>query len=104
VLSKGWGNPVYDETIAAGGTEANRLLLDFVRGDIPDEELYSIDNDPDCMKDLLSDPAQAAKLAELRKAGQEWAKITDDRTSRQELMEKFPNPVGKVKPKPGAGE
>ncbi|MBU3666494.1 MAG: sulfatase [Chthoniobacterales bacterium] len=94
---KGWGNRAYDETIAAEGTAAREILLDFIEGRIPDEELFSIEDDPGCMKNLLPDPAYAAKLAELRKAESEWAKITDDRTSRKELEEKFPKPFGKLK-------
>ena len=100
----GWGNRAYGETLAAEGTEAHRILLDFISGNMPDEELFSIDEDPGCMKNLLADPAQAAQLAKLRKAEREWAKATDDRSSRKELAEKFPKPLGKRKENPGGGE
>jgi N-sulfoglucosamine sulfohydrolase len=102
--AKGWGNRAYGETLAAEGTEGRKILLDFIAGNIPDEELFSVEDDPGCMKNLFSDPAQAAKLAELRKAGAAWAKLTDDRTSRKELAGKFPKPLGKVKSKSGEGE
>lgn len=102
--AKGWDNRAYGETLAADGTEGRKILIDFIEGNIPDEELFSIDEDPGCMKNLLSDPAHASKLAELRKAGTAWAELTDDRTSRTELAAKFPKPLGKVKSQSDEGE
>ena len=95
---KGWDNRAYGETLAAKGTKAHKMLAQFVTGSIPDEELYEIENDPDCMNNLLSAPALASTLTELRKAERDWARITDDRDSHAGLAKKFPNPVGKVIP------
>jgi N-sulfoglucosamine sulfohydrolase len=42
------------------------------------EELYDVEKDPDCLANLIDEPAQATELADLRKVMDEWMLKTDD--------------------------
>ncbi|MEX0614133.1 MAG: sulfatase [Pirellulales bacterium] len=42
------------------------------------EELYDVENDPDCLKNLIDDPAQGNELAKLREALEAWMVKTRD--------------------------
>ena len=63
----------------------------------PTEELYDCEADPFETKNIASDPANAAKLAELREEMDRWLKATNDfagRMSAEEMVEK-----GIIKPR-----
>jgi N-sulfoglucosamine sulfohydrolase len=42
------------------------------------EELYDVENDPDCLKNLIADPAHASQRGDLRKDLDQWMVKTSD--------------------------
>lgn len=79
-----WFNVAYEATCAAFQTQPLQyeLLAQIIEGRIPDEQLYDLDTDPWCMKDLAGDAARAAKLRELRCALEKWRVSSQDLETR----------------------
>jgi N-sulfoglucosamine sulfohydrolase len=76
---KPWGNRAYEATLGAKEThpEAYRLLKDWEDA-APAEELFDLEKDPWCTKDIAKDPAYAAGLARMRQALDRWIEATGD--------------------------
>ncbi len=73
-----WYNRAFEATRTATGTPQRELLRQLVEGDVPDEELYDIDNDLWMTNNLAADPAMAAVLERLRPELTRWRMQTED--------------------------
>jgi len=73
-----WFNRSYDATVAAIGTPQRELLRQLVEGDLPEEELYDLNNDLWCAVNLANDPAYADTKAQLRSELAGWRMYTED--------------------------
>lgn len=86
-----WFNRSYDATLDATSSPQLELLRQLVEGELPDEELYDLDNDLWCTVNLIDDPALssirsslAAQLANWRIATEDYNLSPDEITRRGE--------------------
>ena len=95
---KVWDNRAYRATLEAQKEHPDEygMLVAFINGNIPDEELFDLNADPYCMKNVCSDPALTTTVETLRASLAEWRKRTDDRDTQEALRLKFPKPLGTV--------
>lgn len=85
-----WSNGERIMATATTGTPTYRRLAELARSDTSlaarhelyqhrvVEELYDVQNDPDCLKNLIDDPALQPELAGLRRALEAWMVKTGD--------------------------
>lgn len=73
-----WYNRTFEATRAAAGSPQRELLRQLVEGDVPDEELYDMDNDLWMTNNLAADPAMGDVLDRLRPELARWRMQTED--------------------------
>ncbi|MEN8848461.1 MAG: sulfatase-like hydrolase/transferase [Akkermansiaceae bacterium] len=79
-----WFNRTYDATLSATGSLGRDLLLQTVTGknssgeNLPDEELFDLDNDLWCTNNLIDDPALQSIITNLRAELSSWRTATED--------------------------
>lgn len=73
-----WFNRTYAATLAATGTPGRKLLSDLLSAHVPDEELFDLDTDPWCVKDLAEEPTLAEVKQNLAAELQQWRDRTGD--------------------------
>jgi N-sulfoglucosamine sulfohydrolase len=73
-----WFNRSYRATLDAKGTVGRALLEQWVTGAVPDEELFDLEDDPCCVKNLADEPSLRSIRATLRNELQQWRKRSGD--------------------------
>jgi N-sulfoglucosamine sulfohydrolase len=73
-----WFNRTFEATRAATGSPQRELLRQLVEGDVPDEELYDMENDLWMTNNLAATPSMIAVLDRLRAELVNWRQQTED--------------------------
>lgn len=73
-----WFNRTYAATLAANGTPQRQLLAELLEGWVPDEELFDLDQDPWCLRNLAGNPAHEQLGNALRRELETWRRNTHD--------------------------
>jgi N-sulfoglucosamine sulfohydrolase len=73
-----WFNRSYSATVRAVNSPQRKLLSDFLSGAVPDEELFDLEKDPWCLRNLANDPVHDARKLQLRKEMERWRKVSND--------------------------
>ena len=74
-----WFNRTYEATIAAKGSSGRQLLSDLLTGSVPDVELFDLDSDPWCVRNLADDSSLTSIKADLDGELTKWRANTGDR-------------------------
>jgi hypothetical protein len=77
-LSGPWFNRTYAATLAADGSPQRQLLATLLEGRVPDEELFDLDKDPWCLRNLAGNPAHERLRDALRSELETWRHNTHD--------------------------
>jgi hypothetical protein len=77
-----WFNRTYESTVSADGSTGRRLLSDLLTGSVPDVELFDLDADPWCVRNLADDPTLAPIKTELAAEMAKWRAMTFDHRPR----------------------
>lgn len=85
-----WFNRTYPATLAATGSPQLELLRQLVEGDLPEFELYDLDTDPWCARNLADDPRLAETRARLTAELKQWREITGDSSHQPAKKPKHP--------------
>jgi N-sulfoglucosamine sulfohydrolase len=73
-----WFNRTYAATVAADDSTARHLLSDLLTGSVPDVELFDLDADPWCVRNLADDPSMSPIKTELAAEMAKWRALTFD--------------------------
>lgn len=73
-----WFNRAYPATLAATASPQRELLRELVEGDLAEFELYDLDTDPWCARNLINDPLLKETRAQLSAELKRWREITAD--------------------------
>lgn len=73
-----WFNRAYPATLAATASPQRELLRQLIEGDLPEFELYDLDADPWCARNLAEDPLLAEIRTRLSAELNLWRETTGD--------------------------
>lgn len=73
-----WFNRAYPATLAATASPQRELLRQLVEGELAEFELYDLDSDPWCTRNLADEPTLAETRKRLTAELKHWRKISDD--------------------------
>jgi len=76
-----WFNRTFDATINAKETTGRQLLSDLLTGSVPDVELFDLDADPWCVRNLADDPSLSYVKADLAAELEKWSEKTGDQST-----------------------
>lgn len=87
------GSPTKTEIIRARRNPATHYLWELSMGLRPEEELYDLSRDADCITNLASDPAYAARLKALRAEMETRLRAEGDprMEGRGDIFDRYPN-------------
>lgn len=73
-----WFNRAYPATLAATASPQRELLRQLVEGELPEFELYDLDTDPWCTRNLADDPLLKETRTQLSSELRNWRVATGD--------------------------
>ena len=73
-----WFNRAYSATLAATASPQREFLRQLVEGDLPEFEIYDLDNDPWCARNLANELSLAETRVRLSSELKRWRETTGD--------------------------